>query len=228
MPDGSTCVVTEVDNGGATTTVPADTSGVSTTGPRRRRHASARPRRSPSPTTSSTPIKLIVTKTVTGTGHRSVRVPRRVHSRRAGAPAACRRRRLHPQWRREQEHQEHPERLDLHGHRDRLAGCGAQATARPAARPTTASSSSRHGTRRRRWCHQHVRPTAEWSTPRPGGRTDRRPAENRRLAPDKPASVLEEAEYSASLSRRWRASTRRTVPDCERITSDWVVAPRLS
>lgn len=36
------------------------------------------------------------------------------------------------------------------------------------------------------------------------------------------------AEYSASLVRRCRALIMRTVPDFERITSDWVLAPRLS
>ena len=35
-------------------------------------------------------------------------------------------------------------------------------------------------------------------------------------------------EKSASLSILWRALTSRTVPDFERMTSDWVVAPRLS
>jgi hypothetical protein len=34
--------------------------------------------------------------------------------------------------------------------------------------------------------------------------------------------------YSRSLSRRWRDWMSRTVPDFERITSDWVVAPRAS
>ena len=35
-------------------------------------------------------------------------------------------------------------------------------------------------------------------------------------------------EKPASLSILWRAFTSRTVPDLDRITSDWVVAPRLS
>ncbi len=36
------------------------------------------------------------------------------------------------------------------------------------------------------------------------------------------------AEKSRSLEIWWRALIWRTVPDFERITSDWVVAPRLS
>jgi hypothetical protein len=34
--------------------------------------------------------------------------------------------------------------------------------------------------------------------------------------------------YSWSFSRRCLASMRRTVPDFERMTRDWVVAPLLS
>ena len=36
------------------------------------------------------------------------------------------------------------------------------------------------------------------------------------------------AAKSLSLVSWWRAFTRRTVPDFERITRDWVDAPRLS
>jgi hypothetical protein len=67
MPDGSTCTVTEVDKGGATTTSVADTSGVSTTdGVVAVVHLETQ-------TVTFTnnfvePIKLIVSKTVTGNG----------------------------------------------------------------------------------------------------------------------------------------------------------------
>ena len=36
------------------------------------------------------------------------------------------------------------------------------------------------------------------------------------------------ALYSASLCSGWRASMSRTVPDLDRMTSDWVVAPNSS
>ena len=47
----------------------------------------------------------------------------------------------------------------------------------------------------------------------------------RSAARRQPKSML---ENSLSFSRRWRALTWRTVPDWERMTNDWVVAPRLS
>ena len=36
------------------------------------------------------------------------------------------------------------------------------------------------------------------------------------------------ALYSASLCSGWRASMSRTVPDLDRMTSDWLVAPNSS
>ena len=48
-----------------------------------------------------------------------------------------------------------------------------------------------------------------------------------RPTPDRGYSKSIEAKR-LSLVSWWRAFTRRTVPDFERITSDWVVAPRLS
>jgi hypothetical protein len=35
-------------------------------------------------------------------------------------------------------------------------------------------------------------------------------------------------EYRVSFFSWWRASMRRTVPDLDRITSDWVAAPLAS
>ena len=40
------------------------------------------------------------------------------------------------------------------------------------------------------------------------------------------ASEAARTVNSSSLSWRWMASILRTVPDCERMTSDWVVAPK--
>ncbi len=44
-------------------------------------------------------------------------------------------------------------------------------------------------------------------------------------SPPQPKSM---AENPPSLPRLWRAVMRRTVPDFDRITSDWVMAPRRS
>jgi hypothetical protein len=67
IPDGSTCVVTEVDKGGATTTTVADTSGANTA------DGSVTIQHLTTQTVTFTnnfvePIKLIVSKTVVGTG----------------------------------------------------------------------------------------------------------------------------------------------------------------
>src|SRR5205807_5538070 len=66
MPDGSTCVVTEVDNGKATSTVPTDTSGSSSDATVIVTHGETQ-------TVAFTnnfaaQVKLIVTKKVVGTG----------------------------------------------------------------------------------------------------------------------------------------------------------------
>ncbi len=47
-------------------------------------------------------------------------------------------------------------------------------------------------------------------------------------AADRPAQPNSMALYSASLWSGWRASMRRTVPDLDRMTRDWLVAPNSS